>query len=83
MWWWNKQVKYTKARQKAAFKELCRFPTEENKTKYKRIRNQTRKIVARAVRMEANQELNNLYHDSNSFLLSYKMKKERMWKEVG
>ena len=52
-------------RKKAAFKELCRFLSEENKTIYKRVRNQMRKIVARTMRMEANQELNNLYQNSN------------------
>ena len=56
MWWWNKEVKDTIGRKKAAFKELCRFPSEENKTQYKRLRNQTKKIVARAMRMEAKQE---------------------------
>ena len=50
MWWWNEEVKHTIARKKAAFKELCRFPSEENKTQYKRIRNQMRKTVARAMR---------------------------------
>ena len=60
-----------------AFKELCRFPSEENKTKHKRIRNQTRKIVTRAMRMEANQELNNLYQNSNSvFHFLRRMKKD-------
>ena len=54
MWWWNDEVKDTITRKKAAFKELCRFPSEQNKTQYKRIRNQTKKIVARAMRMEAN-----------------------------
>ena len=38
-------------------------------TKYKCVRNQTRKIVASAIRMEANQELNNLYQNSKCFLL--------------
>ena len=66
MWWWNEEVKDTIATKKAAFKELCMFPSEENKTKYNLIRNQTRKIVARAMRMEANQELNNLYQNSNT-----------------
>ena len=28
MWWWNEEVKDTIARKKAAFKELCRFPSE-------------------------------------------------------
>ena len=48
-WWWNEEVKDTIARKKAAFKELCRFPLKENKTQYKRLRNQTRKVVARAM----------------------------------
>ena len=42
MWWWNEEVKDTITRKKAAFKELCRFPSEQNKTQYKRIRNLSR-----------------------------------------
>ena len=77
MCWWNEEVKDTIARKKAEFKYLCRFPSEENKTQYKPVRNQTRKIVARAMRMEANQELNNLYQNSNSvFYFPKRMKKE-------
>ena len=54
-------------------------PLRKNKAHYKRrpIRNQTRNIVARAMRMEANQEFNNLYHNSNSvFYFLRRMKKE-------
>ena len=77
IWWWNKEVKDTITRKKAAFKELCRFPSKQNKTQYKRMRNQTRKIVARAMRMEANHELNNLYQNSNSvFYFLRRIKKE-------
>ena len=76
-WWRNEGVKDTIARKKVAFKGLCRFPSDENKTQYKRIRNQTRKIVARAMRMKANHELNNLYQNSNSvFYFLGRMKKE-------
>ena len=32
MWWGNEEVKDTITRKKAAFKELCRFPSEQNKT---------------------------------------------------
>ena len=65
------------ARKKAAFKDLCRFSLEENKTQYKSIKNQTRKIVARAMRMETNLELNNLYQNFNSvFYFLRRMKKE-------
>ena len=77
MWWWNEEVKDTVTRKEAAFKELCRFPSGEYKTQYKRIRNQTKKIVARVMKMEANQELNNLYQNSNSvFYFLRRMKKE-------
>ena len=58
------------AKKKAVFKELCGFPSEQNKTKYKYMKNQTRKTVARAMRMEANQKLNNLYQNSNSIFTS-------------
>ena len=75
--WWNQVVKDTIARKKVAFRELCRFPSEENKTQYKRLRNQMRRIVAKAIRMEANQELNNLYQNSNSvFYFLRRMKRE-------
>ena len=57
-----------RSRKKAAFKQLSGFPSEENKTQYKHLRNQTREIVARSMRMEANQELNDLYQNSNSVL---------------
>ena len=72
MWWYNKEVKDTIARKKVAFKELCKFPSEENKTQYKRIRSQTRKIVATAMRMEANQEMNDLYKILTVFSTSLK-----------
>ena len=78
MWWWNEEVKDTIPRKKAAFKELCRFPSQEDQTKYKRIRNQMRKIIAGAMRMEANQKLNNLYQNSNSvFYFLTKIKNKR------
>ena len=77
IWWWNEEVKDTITSKKVAFKELCRFPSEQNKTQYKCLRNQTRKIVAKAMRMEANQELNNLYQNSNSvFYFLRRIKKE-------
>ena len=39
MRWWNEEVKDTIARKEVAFKELYKFPSEENKTQYKCIRN--------------------------------------------
>ena len=65
------------ARKKEAFKELYRFPSEENNTQYKCIQNQMRKIFARTMRMEAKQELNNLFQNCNSvFYFLRRMKNE-------
>ena len=61
MWWWIEEINDTIARKKEAFKEQCRFPSEEKKTQHIRLRNQTRKIVARDMRKVAEQELNDLY----------------------
>ena len=73
----NEEVKDTIARKKVAFHELCRFPSEEDETQYKRLRNQTRKTVARAMIMEAEKELNDLYQNYNSvFCFLIRMKKE-------
>ena len=73
----NEKVKNTIARKKAAFKTLCRLPFEENKIQYKCIRNETRKVVARAMRKEAKQEFNNLCQNSNIvFCFLRRMKKE-------
>ena len=78
MWWWNEEVKDTiQERKKAAFRELGRFPSEENKTPCKRLRNQTRKIVARTTGKEAEHNLNDLYQNSNSvFCFLRRIKKD-------
>ena len=39
---------------------MCKIQSEEDKNNYKRERNQTRKIVSRATRREAEQEMNDL-----------------------
>ena len=60
------------------------IPIRTNKTQYKRIRNQTKKIVARAMRTEANPESNNSYQNSYSvFYFLRRMKKEGKGVEGG
>ena len=39
---------------------MCKIQSEKNKNNYKRERNLTRKIVSRAMRREAEQEMNDL-----------------------
>ena len=71
-------------RKKAAFAELCNFSSEENKTQYKRLRNQTKEVVVRAMKKKAEQELNDLYQNSNSiFCFVRRMKKKGKRRTVG
>ena len=62
---------------KTAFKELCRFPPEENKINYKCL--EIKQVVARAMRKEAKQELNKLCFNFSSvfcFLRSIKKREK-------
>ena len=78
MAWWNEKVKDTVVRKKKAVNELCMFTSEKYKTPCKRIRNQTRKAVAGAMRKEAEKEFNNLCQNSNSvFSFLRESKRER------
>ena len=53
------RIPYQERRQH--LKSCVGFHQKKIRHKYKPIRNQTRKTVARAIRMETNQELKNLY----------------------
>ena len=64
-WWWNEEVKDAIARKKAAFKKMCKNKTDENQLAYKKTRNQAKKAVARAMKQQAEQELNDLFKTSS------------------
>ena len=77
MWWWNKEVKIPQQvrrrhlnRCAGSLQKKIRLNTNVKEIKQK-------KIVARAKRMEANQELNELYQNFNRFFYFLRtMKKE-------
>ena len=62
--WWNEEVKEAIARKKV-YKELCKDRTEENKARYKTMKNRAKKAVAKAMRKEAEQELCKLSENPN------------------
>ena len=45
---------------------MCKIFSDKNKDNYKEERNQRRKIVSRALRREAEQEINALYDKPNN-----------------
>ena len=64
-WWWNKQVKEAIDRKKKAFKTWCKNRSAENKSNYRKARNRTRKVVAKAMKQAAEEEMKVLYNKSN------------------
>ena len=64
-WWWNKQVKEAIDRKKKAFKTWCKNRSAENKSNYRKARNRTRKVVAKAMKQAAEDEMKVLYNKSN------------------
>ena len=65
---------------KVAYKNMCKNRSDENKTKYKNIRNQTKKVVANSMRKKAKKELTKLNKNPNNIFTLVKFMK-RDWKD--
>ena len=57
-WWWNEQVKDAIDRKKKAFKLSCTNRSAESKYKYRKARNETKKVIAKAIKQGAGEEMN-------------------------
>ena len=49
-WWWKEEVKETVSTKKDAHKAMCQNSTEENKMRYKSVKNKANKAVSKAMR---------------------------------
>ena len=47
--WWNEDIKEAVSRKKDAHKAMCQNNTEENKIKYKSMKNKAKKAVSKAI----------------------------------
>ena len=62
---------------KAAYKKICKNQSDENKARYKNIKNRTKKVVANSMRKGAEKELTKLNNKPNNiFPLVNFMKKD-------
>ena len=52
-WWWNKEVKEEVSRKMDVQKAMCQNNTEENKRRYKSMKNKAKKAVSKAVIVKA------------------------------
>ena len=74
-WWWNEEVKDAVAKKKKAFKNLCKDGCEANKLLYQKIRNRTKKVVASAMRKNAEKETKDMREKPNHVLKLVKLMK--------
>ena len=64
-WWWNEEVRNAIARKKEAFKTVCKTGLKEHKISYRKMRNQTQKVIAKAMKTEAEKEIKKLREKPN------------------
>ena len=64
-WWWNEEVRNAITRKKEAFKTLCKTGSEEHKISSRKMRNQTKKVIATAMKTEAETEMEELHKKPN------------------
>ena len=64
-WRWNEEVRNAIARKKEAFKTFCKTGLERHKIFYRKIRNQTKKVIAKATKTEAEKEMEELREKPN------------------
>ena len=53
------------AKKKEAFKTFCKAGLEEHKISYRKMRNQTKKVIAKAMKTEAEKQMEELHKKSN------------------
>ena len=74
-WWWNEEVRNAIARKKEAFKMFCKTGLEEHKISNRKMRNQTKKVIAKAMKTEAEKEMEELREKPNKIFKFVKFMK--------
>ena len=73
-WWWNEEVRNAYGK-KEAFKTFCKTGQEEHRTFYRKLRNQTKKVIANAMKAEAEKEMEELREKPNKIFKFVKFMK--------
>ena len=75
-WWWNEEVRNATARKKEAFKTFFKTGLEEHKMFCRKMRNQTKKVIAKAMKTEAEKEMKELREKPNKIFKFVKFMKK-------
>ena len=78
-WWWNKQVRDAIDRKKNASKLWCTNRSMESKNNYRKARNKMKKVIAKAIKQEAEEEMSVLstkLNDVFTLVLTASQKRE-------
>ena len=85
-WWWNEEVKEVIGKKKEAYKIWCKDRSEGNKARYKSMKNRAKKVVAKAMRKEAEEELSKISENPNTVFQDGEDDEERRkgcrWREM-
>ena len=80
-WWWNEEVRNVVVRKKEAFKTFRKTGLEDHKIFYRKMKNQTMKLIAKAMKTEAEKEMEKLREKPNKIFKFVKLMK-RYGKDV-
>ena len=74
-WWWNEEARNALAKKKEAFKTFCKTGLEEHKISYWKMRNQIKKVIAKAMKTVAEKEMEEFREKPNKIFKFVKLMK--------
>ena len=74
-WWWNEEVRNAIVRKKGSIQNVLKTGLEEHKIFYRKMRNQTKKVIAKAMKTEAEKEIEELREKPNKIFKFVKFMK--------
>ena len=76
-WWWNEQVRDAIDRKNKAFKLWCTNRMMKSKINHRKARNKTKKVIAKAMKQEAEEEMNVLCTKPNDIFKFVKFMRKK------
>ena len=72
-WWWKEEKRNAIAKKKEAIKKFCKTGLHELKISYRKMRNLTKKVIAKAMKTEAEKKMKKLREKPNKIFKFVKL----------